>query len=157
VPVPLVGGPALSGSAANPLRNRFAFCLPEREQALGYPVDGGPGSGAATIVSCTAPPIRRRICRACLPAPTAVNIPALFHPTRLHPDVLARMRADASTLLAPYPRPRQAGSARRHTGSPQSNTNAAREYDLIDRKQSSRERTGGIPTGVAAEKSFGSG
>jgi 2-polyprenyl-6-methoxyphenol hydroxylase-like FAD-dependent oxidoreductase len=42
------------------LRNKFAFCLPDREQALGYPVDGGRGSG-----------------------------------------VLARMRADATSLLAP--------------------------------------------------------
>ena len=74
----------LSGKARDLLRNKFAFCLPDREQALGYPVDG-PGSGAATIVSGTAPPIRRRICRACLPAPTAVNIPARFHRTSCIP------------------------------------------------------------------------
>ena len=35
----------LSGKARDLLRNRFAFCLPDREQALGYPVDGGLGSG----------------------------------------------------------------------------------------------------------------
>ena len=35
----------LSGKSRDLLRNRFAFCLPDREQALGYPVDGDPGSG----------------------------------------------------------------------------------------------------------------
>src|SRR6202020_1096004 len=34
----------LSGKARDLLRNKFAVCLPDREQALGYPVDGGPGS-----------------------------------------------------------------------------------------------------------------
>ena len=34
----------LSAEARDLLRNRFAFCLPDREQALGYPVDGGLGS-----------------------------------------------------------------------------------------------------------------
>jgi 2-polyprenyl-6-methoxyphenol hydroxylase-like FAD-dependent oxidoreductase len=71
----------LSEKARDRLRNKFAFCLPDRAQALGYPVDGGPGSGAATIVSGTAPPIRCRICRACLLAPMAVNIPARFRRT----------------------------------------------------------------------------
>jgi 2-polyprenyl-6-methoxyphenol hydroxylase-like FAD-dependent oxidoreductase len=41
----LVDMAELSGEARDLLRNRFAFCLPDREQALGYPVDGGPGSG----------------------------------------------------------------------------------------------------------------
>ena len=40
-------GFALSVKTRDPLRNKFAFCLPDREQALGYPVDGGPGSGDA--------------------------------------------------------------------------------------------------------------
>ena len=35
----------LSGKSRDLVRNRFAFCLPDREQALGYPVDGDPGSG----------------------------------------------------------------------------------------------------------------
>ena len=86
----------LSGEARDLLRNRFAFCLPDREQALGYPVDGGPGSGG-----------RYR------PADPAKDLPRLLTgndgrqysgaipPDRLHPDVLARMRADATSLLAP--------------------------------------------------------
>jgi 2-polyprenyl-6-methoxyphenol hydroxylase-like FAD-dependent oxidoreductase len=41
----LVDMAELSEEARDLLRNRFAFCLPDREQALGYPVDGGPGSG----------------------------------------------------------------------------------------------------------------
>ena len=71
----------LSGKTRDLLGNKFAFCLPDREQALGYPVDGGAGSAGRSIVSGTVPPIRRRICRACLPAPTAVNIPERFHRT----------------------------------------------------------------------------
>ena len=35
----------LSGKARDLLRNKFAFCLPDREKVSGYPVDGGPGSG----------------------------------------------------------------------------------------------------------------
>jgi 2-polyprenyl-6-methoxyphenol hydroxylase-like FAD-dependent oxidoreductase len=91
----------LSGKARDLLRNRFAFCLPDREQALGYPVDGGPGSGG------------RYNCVWYRPADPAQDLPHLLTgadgrqysgavpPDRLHPDVLARMRADATSLLAP--------------------------------------------------------
>ena len=91
----------LSGEARDLLRNRFAFCLPDREQALGYPVDGGPGSGG------------RYNCVWYRPADPACDLPRLLTgadgrqysgaipPDRLHPNVLARMRADATNLLAP--------------------------------------------------------
>ena len=98
-------GPAdmaeLSGEARDLLRNRFAFCLPDREQTLGYPVDGGSGSGG------------RYNCVWYRPADPAQNLPRLLTgadgrqysgaipPDRLHPNVLARMRADATSLLAP--------------------------------------------------------
>ena len=90
----------LSGKTRDLLRNRFAFCLPDREQALGYPVDG-PGSGG------------RYNCVWYRPADPAQDLPRLLTgadgrqysiavpPDRLHPDVLARMRADATSLLAP--------------------------------------------------------
>ena len=90
----------LSGKARDLLRNKFAFCLPDREQALGYPVDG-PGSGG------------RYNCVWYRPADPAQDLPRLLTgadgrqyssavpPDQLHPDVLARMRADAISLLAP--------------------------------------------------------
>jgi 2-polyprenyl-6-methoxyphenol hydroxylase-like FAD-dependent oxidoreductase len=68
---------------------------------LGYPVDGGPGSGG------------RYNCVWYRPADPAQDLPRLLTgadgrqystavpPDRLHPDVLARMRADATSLLAP--------------------------------------------------------
>ena len=85
----------LSGKTRDLLRNRFTFCLPDREQALGYPVDGGQGSGG------------RYNCVWYRPADPAQDLPRLLTgadgrqysdavpPDRLHPDVLARMRADA--------------------------------------------------------------
>jgi 2-polyprenyl-6-methoxyphenol hydroxylase-like FAD-dependent oxidoreductase len=91
----------LSREARDLLRNRFAFCLPDREQALGYPVDGSLGSGG------------RYNCVWYRPADPAQDLPHLLTggdgrqysgaipPDRLHPDVLARMRADATSLLAP--------------------------------------------------------
>jgi 2-polyprenyl-6-methoxyphenol hydroxylase-like FAD-dependent oxidoreductase len=91
----------LSEEARDLLRNRFAFCLPDREQALGYPVDGGPGSGG------------RYNCVWYRPADPARDLPRLMTgadgrqysgaipPDRLHPNVLAGMRADATNLLAP--------------------------------------------------------
>jgi 2-polyprenyl-6-methoxyphenol hydroxylase-like FAD-dependent oxidoreductase len=97
----LVDMAELSGEARDRLRNRFAFCLPDREQALGYPVDGGSGSGG------------RYNCVWYRPADPAQDLPRLLSgadgrqysgavpPDRLHPSVLARMRADAATLLAP--------------------------------------------------------
>ena len=91
----------LSGKARDLLRNRFAFCLPDREQALGYPVDGGRARWAATIVFGTAQPIRRGICRACLPAPTAVNIPTRFHRTSC---ILTCWRKCVRTRSACWPR-----------------------------------------------------
>jgi hypothetical protein len=68
---------------------------------LGYPVDGGPGSGG------------RYNCVWYRPADPAQDLPRLLTgadgrqyssavpPDRLHPDVLARMRVDAISLLAP--------------------------------------------------------
>jgi 2-polyprenyl-6-methoxyphenol hydroxylase-like FAD-dependent oxidoreductase len=91
----------LSGKARDLLRNKFAVCLPDREQALGYPVDGGLGSGG------------RYNCVWYRPADPTQDLPRLLTgadgrqyssavpPDRLHPDVLARMRADAISLLAP--------------------------------------------------------
>jgi hypothetical protein len=91
----------LSGAARDLLRNRFAFCLPDREQALGYPVDGALGSAG------------RYNCVWYRPADPAQDLPRLLTggdgrqysgaipPDRLHPDVLARMRADATSVLAP--------------------------------------------------------
>jgi 2-polyprenyl-6-methoxyphenol hydroxylase-like FAD-dependent oxidoreductase len=97
----LVGMDELSGEARDLLTNRFAFCLPDREQALGYPVDGDPGTGG------------RYNCVWYRPADSAQDLPRLLTggdgrqysgtipPDLLHPDVLARMRADAISLLAP--------------------------------------------------------
>jgi 2-polyprenyl-6-methoxyphenol hydroxylase-like FAD-dependent oxidoreductase len=97
----LAGMGELSGKSHDLLRNRFAFCLPDREQVLGYPVDGDPGSGG------------RYNCVWYRPADPAKDLPRLLTgtdgrqysiavpPDRLHPDVLARMRADATSLLAP--------------------------------------------------------
>jgi 2-polyprenyl-6-methoxyphenol hydroxylase-like FAD-dependent oxidoreductase len=97
----LVDMAELSAEARDLLRNRFAFCLPDREQALGYPVDGGLGSGG------------RYNCVWYRPADPAQDLPHLLTgadshqyssaiaPDRLHPNVLARMRADATSLLAP--------------------------------------------------------
>jgi len=91
----------LSGSARELLRDRFAFCLPEREQALGYPVNGGPDSG------------RRYNCVWYRPADPEQDLPRLLTgadgrrysgtipPDRLHPDVVAQMQADAARLLVP--------------------------------------------------------
>ena len=91
----------LSGKTRDLLRNRFTFCLPDREQALGYPVDGGQGSGGRYNFVWYRP------------ADPAQDLPRLLTgadgrqhfnavpPDRLHPAVLARMRADATSLLAP--------------------------------------------------------
>jgi 2-polyprenyl-6-methoxyphenol hydroxylase-like FAD-dependent oxidoreductase len=96
----LVDMAALSRETHDQLRNKFAFSLPDREQALGYPVDGGPGSEG------------RYNCVWYRPADPAQDLPLLFTgadgrqyfgavpPDRLHPSVLGRMRADAATLLA---------------------------------------------------------
>jgi 2-polyprenyl-6-methoxyphenol hydroxylase-like FAD-dependent oxidoreductase len=91
----------LSGKARGLLRNRFAFRLPDREQALGYPGDGGPDSEG------------RYNCVWYRPADPTQDLPHLLTgadghqysgavpPDRLHPDVLSRMRADAISLLEP--------------------------------------------------------
>jgi 2-polyprenyl-6-methoxyphenol hydroxylase-like FAD-dependent oxidoreductase len=97
----LVDMTELSGKAHDQLRNKFAFCLPDREQALGYPVDGGASSAG------------RFNCVWYRPADPAQDLPRLLTGAdgrrysgaiprdRLHPDVLAQMRADAANLLAP--------------------------------------------------------
>jgi 2-polyprenyl-6-methoxyphenol hydroxylase-like FAD-dependent oxidoreductase len=97
----LVDMAELSEGAQQLVGNRFAFCLPDREQALGYPVDGDPGSRG------------RYNCVWYRPADPAQDLPRFLTgadgrqysgaipPDRLHPDVVARMRADATRLLAP--------------------------------------------------------
>ena len=72
----------LSGKARDLLRNRFAFCLPDRKhRRWAIRSTAARARGPLQVVSGTAPPIRRRICRACLPAPTAINIPSRFRRT----------------------------------------------------------------------------
>jgi 2-polyprenyl-6-methoxyphenol hydroxylase-like FAD-dependent oxidoreductase len=92
----------LSEQARDRLQDRFAFCLPERKQALGYPVDGGLGTDR-----------RRYNCVWYRPADPGHDLPRLLTgadghqyagtipPDRLHPDVVAQMRADAAGVLAP--------------------------------------------------------
>lgn len=96
----LIDAAELSQQARDQLLGRFTFCLPEREQALGYPVDGGSDG-------------RRYNCVWYRPADPVHDLPHLLTgsdgrqytgaipPDRLHPDVIAHMRADAVRLLAP--------------------------------------------------------
>jgi 2-polyprenyl-6-methoxyphenol hydroxylase-like FAD-dependent oxidoreductase len=91
----------LSRGAHDLLRNRFAFCLPDREQALGYPVDGGPSSGGRYNCVWYRPADPAQDLSRLLTGADGRQYSDAVPPDRLHPDVLARMRADATTLLAP--------------------------------------------------------
>lgn len=101
----LVDESALSAATRADLFDRFAFCLPPREQMLGYPVDG-PGDDLR--------PGRRRYNYVWYrPAHPDHELPRLLTgadgqvyagsipPDRLHPAVVGAMRADAARLLAP--------------------------------------------------------
>ena len=91
----------LSGKARDALRNRFAFCLPDREQALGYPVDGGASSGGRYNCVWYRPADPEQDLPRLLTGADGRQYSGAIPPDRLHPDVLARMRADAASLLAP--------------------------------------------------------
>lgn len=96
----LIDAAELSPQTRNRLLDKFSFCLPDREQALGYPVDGGSDG-------------RRYNCVWYRPADPARDLPLLLTgsdgrqytgaipPDRLQADVVAGMRADAMRLLAP--------------------------------------------------------
>ncbi len=96
----LVDMAELSLEARDLLRNRFAFCLPDREQALGYPVDG-PNSGGRYNCVWYRPADPAQDLSRLLTGADGRQYSGAVPPDRLHPDVLARMRADAITLLAP--------------------------------------------------------
>ena len=91
----------LSGQACALLRARFAFCLPEHEQALGYPVDGGPGSAGRYNCVWYRPVDPVRHLPRLLSGVDGRRYTGTIPPDRLHPDVVAQMRADAIRLLAP--------------------------------------------------------
>lgn len=96
----LIDAAELSQQSRDQLLDRFTFCLPDREQALGYPVDGGTDG-------------HRYNCVWYRPADPVHDLPRLLRgsdgrqytgaipPDRLHSDVVAGMRTDAKRLLAP--------------------------------------------------------
>lgn len=100
----LVDETELSPSTRDRLFDRFGFCLPTREQMLGYPVDGPPAGGK---------PTRRYNYVWYRPADPHSELPRLLKgadghqyvgaipPDKLHPDIVAEMRDAASRLLAP--------------------------------------------------------
>ena len=82
----------LSRKTRDLLRNKFAFCLPDHEQALGYPVDGGPGSGGRYNWVWYRPADPARDLPRLLTGADGRQYSSAVPPDRLHPDVLARMR-----------------------------------------------------------------
>lgn len=97
----LVDEGELSEGTCAQLLGRFGFCLPPREQMLGYPVDGSSiGSRRYNYVwyrpadpVCDLPRL--------LTAADGTRHANAIPPDRIHPDVLAQMRDDARRLLAP--------------------------------------------------------
>ncbi len=100
----LVDEAELSQRTRDVLFDRFGFCLPPREQMLGYPVDG---------VDTEGKPARRYNYVWYRPADPQHQLPRLLKgsdgqqyvgaipPDRLHPDVVAEMRLAAERSLAP--------------------------------------------------------
>ena len=88
----LVDMAELSGEARDLLRNRFAFCLPDREQALGYPVHPRPGLGGS-LQLCLVPP-RRSGAGSAAPAYRRRR-PSIFHRCSTGPAASRRARAHA--------------------------------------------------------------
>ncbi|MFZ5734665.1 MAG: FAD-dependent monooxygenase [Pseudomonadota bacterium] len=100
----LVEEAEFSGETRDQLSNRFGFCLPAREQMLGYPVDGPSIEGQ---------PTRRYNYVWYRPADPNRELPRLLRgaddhqyvgaipPDKLHPDIVAEMRDAARRLLAP--------------------------------------------------------
>lgn len=100
----LVEETELSHDTRDRLFDRFGFCLPPREQMLGYPVDGPRIEGQ---------PTRRYNYVWYRPADPDRELPRLLKgadghqyvgaipPDKLHPDIVAEMRDAAAGLLAP--------------------------------------------------------
>lgn len=100
----LVEETELSPAARDRLFDCFGFCLPPREQMLGYPVDGPP---------IASKPTRRYNYVWYRPADPDRELPRLLKgadghqyvgaipPDKLHPDIVAEMRDAAARLLAP--------------------------------------------------------
>ncbi len=91
----------LSGQAYAQLQGRYAFCLPEHELALGYPVDGGSGTSGRYNCVWYRPIDPVRHLPRLLTGVDGRQYTGTIPPDRLHPDVVAQMRADAIRLLAP--------------------------------------------------------
>ncbi|OQW59379.1 MAG: monooxygenase [Proteobacteria bacterium SG_bin9] len=100
----LVEETELSPAARDRLFDCFGFCLPPREQMLGYPVDGPP---------IASQPTRRYNYVWYRPADPDRELPRMLKgadghqyvgaipPDKLHPDIVAEMRDAATRLLAP--------------------------------------------------------
>jgi 2-polyprenyl-6-methoxyphenol hydroxylase-like FAD-dependent oxidoreductase len=101
----LVEETAVSPATRACLLDRFAFCLPPGEQMLGYPVAGAtnstrPGERRYNWVWYR-PAAEDTDLAELLTDPTGHRHEVSIPPPRIRPDVIARMRRDAETLLAP--------------------------------------------------------
>ncbi len=104
----LVDERRLSDATRGMLCDRFGFCLPPREQMLGYPVAGSSGDDGV------APGSRRYNFVWYRPADAQTDLPDLLTdasgrrhgpsipPDRIRRELVAAMRADAHRLLAPH-------------------------------------------------------
>lgn len=101
----LVDESALSPATHAALFDRFVFCLPPREQMLGYPVDGPggdlrPGHRRYNYVWYR-PAHREEELAYLVTGADGRRYTGGIPPDRLRSDVVAAMRADAARLLAP--------------------------------------------------------
>jgi 2-polyprenyl-6-methoxyphenol hydroxylase-like FAD-dependent oxidoreductase len=97
----LVDEDELSPHTRTQLMDRFGFCLPPREQMLGYPVDGaGPGRRRYNYVWYR-PADRERELPALCQGIDGKRYTEAIPPDQIKPEVLAEMREAAERTLAP--------------------------------------------------------
>lgn len=97
----LVDESELSETTRAQLMGKFGFCLPPREQMLGYPVDGSRDGKRRYNYVWYRPADPVRELPQLLTAADGTRHASAIPPDRIHPDVLAQMRDDAQRLLAP--------------------------------------------------------
>lgn len=100
----LVEEASLSAPARTALNDRFSFCLPPHQQMLGYPVDapaGDAGQGWRFNFVWYRPASETEELPRLLTGADGTRYESAIPPGRLHPEVLAEMRAEAARSLDP--------------------------------------------------------
>lgn len=94
---------ALSQATRDAICGHFAFCLPPGEQILGYPVSGADdgSEGSRRFNAVWYRPTPEAALAAILTDAGGVRHALSIPPSRIKPEILAAMRAEAQRILAP--------------------------------------------------------